>query len=294
MKQPEPQIARALPLFKTLARNANAPAMMLKPIITLTTDFGLKDWFVGTMKGVILATYPQAALVDITHDVAPGDIRAGAFALAASCRFFPKGTVHVVVIDPGVGSERRAIAVETSDYFFVGPDNGVLGWAVAKTEVKAVHVLENEQYFLQNVSHTFHGRDLFAPVAAHLSCGTPISKLGPRLKDLIRIPWPRTQHLRNQVKGEVIYTDHFGNAITNIAAESIRGLKKDRLWVYFAGKRLGRIARFYESVARGTPVAVIGSTGFLEIALNGGNAAKEFGARAGDAVSLRLEGYGSP
>src|SRR5208283_126339 len=159
-------------------------------LITLTTDFGTRDWFVGTMKGVILSRCPRAAIVDITHEIPAGDIRAGAFALAAGCRFFPKGTVHVAVVDPGVGSARHAIVVQTANYFFVGPDNGVLSFALAKEKIKTIRRLENKGIFLQPVSCTFHGRDIFAPVAARLCRGFPIHKLGPLQKDFVRLPWP--------------------------------------------------------------------------------------------------------
>jgi S-adenosylmethionine hydrolase len=287
VKRPNPQSGRALPRSKTLARNLSSQGISPNSIVTLTTDFGLKDWFVGAMKGVILEINPKAALVDITHEVGPGDIRAGAFALAASCRFFPSGTVHLAVIDPGVGSQRRAIAVETTDCFFVGPDNGLLSWAIGKRKVRAIHVLQNEQYFLQNLSRTFHGRDVFAPVAAHLSRGTPIGKLGPRLKDLTRIDWPRCRRIRNQVYGEVIYLDQFGNAITNIDADGITGLGKNHVSVYFGGKRVCSVGPYYQSVAKGAPIAVIGSTGFLEIAINGDNAASHHGIRVGDPVTLQ-------
>ena len=155
-------------------------------------------------------------MVDLTHDLPPGDIRGGAFALAASHRFFPKGTIHVAVVDPGVGSRRRAIAVQTAKGVFVGPDNGVLSWALAKEKVRAIHALENEAYFLQPVSRTFHGRDIFAPVAAHLSRGVPIQKLGPALKDFVRLDWPEPRVRRGGFEGEVVYIDRFGNAITNL------------------------------------------------------------------------------
>src|SRR5215468_7695472 len=149
-------------------------------ILTLTTDFGTRDWFVGAMKGVILKVNPRAVLVDLAHEIEPGDIRRGAFALAASYRFFPRGTIHVVVVDPGVGSARRAVAVQTSDYLFVGPDNGVLSAALRREKILAAHWLQNKKYFLKPVSHTFHGRDVFAPVAAQLSRGVPIDRFGPR------------------------------------------------------------------------------------------------------------------
>jgi S-adenosylmethionine hydrolase len=190
-------------------------------IITLTTDFGTHDWFVGTMKGVILGIAPRAAIVDLTHEIPAGDIRAGAFALAAGFRFFPKGTVHVAVVDPGVGGARKAIAVQTSNYLFVGPDNGVLSLALAREKIKSVHSLGNANYFLRPISHTFHGRDIFAPVAAHLSRGTPMHKFGPARKDFIRLPWPQPRVRRGCIEGEVVFIDRFGNAITNIENASL-------------------------------------------------------------------------
>ena len=190
-------------------------------VITLTTDFGTRDWFVGTMKAVILGILPRAKVVDITHEIPPGDIRAGAFALMASCRYFPRGTVHVAVVDPGVGSQRQAIAVQTARRFFVGPDNGVLSWGLALEKIKTIRLLENRQYFLQPVSRTFHGRDIFAPVAAHLSRGLSASRLGRELKDFVRVPWPLTTKQRGEVQGEIVHIDRFGNAITDIEAERV-------------------------------------------------------------------------
>src|SRR5262245_4734331 len=140
-------------------------------VITLTTDFGTRDWFAGTMKGVILGINPRATIVDLTHGIPAGDVRTGAFALAAGYRFFPKGTVHVAVVDPGVGGKRGALAVQTANYFFVGPDNGVLSFALRDEKIKAIYRLENRELFMKAVSHTFHGRDVFAPVAAYLSRG---------------------------------------------------------------------------------------------------------------------------
>src|SRR6266567_2035307 len=156
-------------------------------VITLTTDFGLSDWFVGSMKGVIFRINPRTTVVDLTHDLPPGDIRAGAFALAAAYRYFPKGTIHVAVIDPGVGTKRRAIAAQTADYFFVGPDNGVLSWALQRERIKAIRALENKTYFLQPLSQTFHGRDIFAPVAAHLTAGLAIRKLGRAVSAFVHL-----------------------------------------------------------------------------------------------------------
>jgi S-adenosylmethionine hydrolase len=257
-------------------------------IITLTTDFGAKDWFVGTMKGVILGINPRAGIVDVTHEISPGDIRAGAFALAASYSYFPKDTVHVAVVDPGVGGGRKAIAVQTASYFFVGPDNGVLSFALAREKIKSIHRLENERFFLQPISQTFHGRDLFAPVAAHLSRGLPLQRLGPVHEDFVRLRWPKPRILPSGLEGEVVYVDRFGNVITNINNGTLPSREGGHV---FAGrKRLCPVKAFYQSVPRGQAVAVSGSSGFLEIAINGGSAAEKFDLRVGCAVSVRAGG----
>jgi len=259
------------------------------PLITLTTDFGVRDWFVGTMKGVILGIQPRATVVDITHEIPAGDVRGGAFALAASWHFFPKGTVHVVVVDPGVGSARKAIAVQTAKAVFIGPDNGVLSCALARKKVTAIHALENEAYFLLPVSRTFHGRDVFAPVAAHLSRGVPIRRLGPALKEFVRLDWPGPQKQRGGIVGQVVYIDRFGNAITNLEGGLLRGWERAACKVYARGRLVCPLKTFYQGVAPKTPVALVGSGGFLEIALNGGSAAKTLGLRIGTRVVLRAD-----
>jgi len=256
-------------------------------VITLTTDFGTHDWFVGTLKGVIAGIAPKAKVIDLTHDLPPGDIRCGAFALSASCRFFPEGTVHLAVVDPGVGSRRKAIAVQTASGVFVGPDNGVLSWALAKEKIVAIHVLENEDYFLHPVSQTFHGRDVFAPAAAHLSRGIPIKKFGPALKDFVRLDWPEPRRKRYGVEGEVVYIDHFGNAITNIVGELTQGVATASCEVFAKHRRICPLKTIYQSVPERTPVALAGSSGFLEIAVNGGSAEKLLGMRMGTRVVLR-------
>ena len=256
--------------------------------ITLTTDFGLGDWFVGTMKAVILGIHPRANVVDITHEIPPGDIRAGAFALMAGCRYFPKGTVHLAVVDPGVGSRRQAIAARTASRFFVGPDNGVLSWALALEKIETIRVLENRQYFLEPVSRTFHGRDIFAPVAAHLGRGLSAARLGRELKDYVRLPWPQPTAQRGGVQGEIVYIDRFGNTITNIKAELVSGERAGACEMMGERKVRCALADFYGAVPIKRPVAVIGSSGFLEIAVNGGSAARQFGLKIGDKVTVRM------
>jgi len=275
-------------------------------VITFTTDFGTSDWFVGVMKGVALGIAPRARLVDITHDIRPGDVRGGAFALMAVCRYFPAGTVHVAVVDPGVGSQRRAIAVQTQHAFFVGPDNGVLSWALNREKVESIRQIENTTYFLKPLSRTFHGRDVFAPVAAHLQRGVSLKSLGRELHDYCRIPWPDPKVGPGQLRGEIVYVDRFGNGITNLEARpaaadsSARGEGRGiatRLDPRWLGKGAGTacvvtgrrkvhftLAEFYAAVPPGEPVAVPGSSGFLELALNGGSAATQFGIEIGDEV----------
>ena len=256
-------------------------------LITLTTDFGSTDWFAGVMRGVILKVNPRGTIVDITHGIPPGDIRAGAFALYASCRLFPKGTVHVAVVDPGVGSSRKAIAVRTSNYFLVGPDNGLLSWALRNEEVEAIHGLENDEYFLHPVSRTFHGRDIFGPVAAYLSRGVPLRKFGAALEDYVHLPWPEPVREEDSLQGEVLYIDRFGNAITNVGTDLPAGFGATTLIVYKGRRRLCAVADFYETVASGGAVAVPGSCGLLEIAINGGRADRRLGLQPGDVITLR-------
>ncbi len=253
----------------------------------MTTDFGLRDWFVGTMKGVIAGIAPGTTVIDITHDLAPGDIRAGAFALAAAYRYFPKGTVHLAVIDPGVGSQRKAIVVETSDYFFAAPDNGLLALALRREKVQKIRVLENTSFFLKPVSNTFHGRDIFAPVAAHLSRGIDLKDFGPKRNELVQLPGLAPRQRGNRTEGQVAYIDRFGNAITNIYAEGL-GREDGAAWEVVIGRKtLCRVRHYYQSVRRNAPLGLVGSSGFLEVAINGGSAARRLGLRVGTPVAIR-------
>lgn len=257
-------------------------------VITLTTDFGIRDWFVGTMKGVILRLNPRAVLVDLTHDIPAGDVRGAAFALAAAWRFFPRRTIHVAVVDPGVGSARKAIAVQTPDGFFIGPDNGLLSLALAGQKIVAVRRLENEKFFLKPLSRTFHGRDIFAPVAGHLGRGVPLKKFGPESKTFEKLDWPQPRRRGNRIEGEVIYLDRFGNAITNIAERFLAGTKTlATCEVLGKHRRICPLKDFYQAVSAKKPVALFGSSGYLEIAVNGGSATKSLGLALGTPVVLR-------
>ena len=254
--------------------------------ITLTTDFGLEDWFVGTMKGVIARITPKARVVDLNHGLTPGDIRAGAFSLAAGFRFFPKGTIHIAIVDPGVGSSRGAIVARTSNYIFIGPDNGVLTRAIAQEPSAEVRRLENPKWFLKPVSKTFHGRDVFAPAAAFLAAGADFSDVGPKLDAWVQLAFPTPQSQKDQVQGSVVYVDRYGNAITNIPNREF--LDPERLADVWVGqKRVTRVHEFYQSVGPGKAVCVPGSSGFLEIAVNQGDAAKRLRLKVGSPISVR-------
>jgi S-adenosyl-L-methionine hydrolase (adenosine-forming) len=256
-------------------------------IITLSTDFGTEDWFVGTMKGVIASISPKTTVVDISHAIASGDIRTGAFALATSYKYFPKGTVHVAIVDPGVGSKRQSIAVQTERYFFVGPDNGVLSYALRGEKIKAVRALENTAYFMKPVSQTFHGRDVFAPIAAQLAAGLAIAKLGPAVTKFVRLDWPEPTLNLKSIEGEVIYIDKFGNAITNISGATFASPRGKHFEIFKGRKRLCSFATHYQAVPAGQAVAVPGSSGYLEIAVNGGDARAILELALGDSVAVR-------
>lgn len=257
----------------------------MENLITFTTDFGLRDAYVGAMKGAALTVNPNARLVDITHQVPPHDIAAGAFLFAAAFPYFPEGTVHVVVVDPGVGTTRRAMAARGAGSFFVGPDNGVLTAAFerAREDLHLVRI-DNPVYMRPEVSHTFHGRDIFAPVAAYLSMGMPIDKLGPRIDDPVRLPWPAPERRQGALIGHVIYVDQFGNLITDI---SLRDLP-DGNFAVLAGERIiPSISRTYGDVPRGEVVALFGSSGQLEISVNAGNAERVLNLHVGDQIIVR-------
>tara|TARA_Y100001934_G_scaffold283529_1_gene404058 strand:- start:15677 stop:16456 length:780 start_codon:yes stop_codon:yes gene_type:complete len=252
------------------------------PVISLTTDFGLDDWFVGTMKGVILDRCPDSRIVDLSHHIPPGDLQAGAFALAASYKFFPKQTVHLVVVDPGVGSDRNSIAVKTQEFTFVGPDNGVLSWALALESIESIHRLENLELFRGELSNTFHGRDVFAPIAAELAGGKRIEEVGPETSDYLRLHRPEPIDSGGSIQGEVVYIDRFGNAMTNIPGNSIGETGR----ATFGDGKECDLRNCYADSPHGVLLAVKGSTGFIEIAVNGGDAATTHGLKVGDEVSL--------
>ncbi len=254
------------------------------PIITLTTDFGLDDGYVGTMQGVILSIAAGATLVDLSHQVPPQDVRAGAFVLYQAVPFFPRDTIHLVVVDPGVGSQRRALAVHTSQGTFVAPDNGVLSYVLASTNVHEAVSLTNPAYRLPQVSATFHGRDIFAPAAAHLANGVPLTELGPRAINLVRLALPEAEFTPGgDLIAHVLHVDHFGNLILDVTAGDLA----EEVTFELAGRRIEGLSRTFADVAPGDPVAYVGSTwDHVEIALRDGNAAEEIGVDVGDEVLI--------
>lgn len=249
--------------------------------ITLLTDFGTADGYVAAMKGVIASIAPDALVDDASHDVPPGDVVAAAHALARYWRLYPPGTVHVVVVDPGVGSERRAIAVQAAEQYFVAPDNGVLT-PVLDAEGAEVRALEAPAYRRPDVSSTFHGRDVFAPAAAYLACGVPIARLGPPVLDPIRLEAPAPTRDGAGVRGLVVHVDRFGNLVTNIPGAWV----EDAGEVLVAGRSAGPVRRTYADVAPGELLALVGSNGSVEIAVRDGSAAERLGIGRGAEVRV--------
>jgi S-adenosylmethionine hydrolase len=279
-------------------------------IITLTTDFGISDVYVGVMKGVILNINPNVQIVDITHAISPQNIHEAAFTINSAYRYFPKGTIHVIVVDPGVGSDRQAMVCKTDNAFFVCPNNGVLSYLLQDIEteetctVDAV-LIESLDYLLPHISNTFHGRDIFAPVAAHLSLGVPVAEIGAPIQDLVRFLVPAIHISEGTLTGQIINVDSFGNLITNISENALAAfllssasnenevgqLDKQTVSAKFeimAGNTcVKKLNGAYAESGAGEPLAIIGSFGLLEIAINLGNAEARLGLKNGNSVMVR-------
>lgn len=263
---------------------------MSPPIITFTSDFGLEDWFVGVVHGVVHAVCPEARVVDLTHDIPPGHVQRAAFVLEAAAHDFPADTVHLAVVDPEVGTDRRALVVHARGQCFVGPDNGLLEWALADPEAR-VHAVTERRFFRQPVSRTFHARDVFAPVAAHLAHGEKPARFGARITDPVRLARPVPRRADGRLVGRVMFVDHFGNALTNLTEQDLSDafpmVPEGSLQVVVAGRVLGGLARAYGNSKVGTLLAIVGSSGRLEIAQVGGNASNRLGLGEGDEVAVR-------
>jgi S-adenosylmethionine hydrolase len=262
---------------------------MARPILTLTTDFGASDHYVGAMKGVILSICPQAQIVDICHQVTPFEIAAGAYTIAQAYACFPKRTVHVVVVDPGVGTTRRPILVEAAGQYFVGPDNGVLSMVCAREQYKVRHIA-NARYFRHPVSATFHGRDIFAPVAAHVAAGVPLSRIGKPIQDYLRAEFAQPQRSGDRAwTGAILKIDRFGNIVTNFHIRDFPALSSPAVIVVAIGRRkIAALARNYAEYKPGELFAIVGSSGYLEISMNRGSAAEKLGCKTGQPVKLTV------
>jgi S-adenosyl-L-methionine hydrolase (adenosine-forming) len=265
--------------------------------LAIITDFGYRDHYVGTMKGVIASIAPGAPVVDITHGVPAQSVVAGAIALRESWRFFPRRTVFLAVVDPGVGTARAPIAIETrAGARFVGPDNGMLWLAANDAGIAKIVKLTSSRHRLTDVSATFHGRDIFAPAAAHLWRGTPLSSLGPALPStsIVQLKLPRPVDSAREVRGEVIYVDGFGNLVSNIdrgAAEKFGArFRHKSLSVKIDRGATIRLRDAYGDAPKGAPLAIFGSFGLLEVSIRDGNAAAHFAAGPGSSVSLTVAG----
>jgi len=254
-------------------RQGNLPPSF--PVISLLTDFGTADYFVGAVKGAILSVNPQVVIVDITHEIPGQDIEAGAFMLLAAYKTFPAGTVHVAVVDPGVGSTRRPIIVAANEQLFVGPDNGIFSYIYERESSHRIFHVTEQKYFRTDPSSTFHGRDIFAPVAAALSTGVAPEAFGPEVSDEVRLT-----SLESPLR--IIHIDRFGNCVTNIRRKTF-----EETSLSINGMTISALRKFYdEADPSGEVFAIWGSAGFLEISVNGGSAAQILGAKRGDEVSF--------
>ncbi len=251
--------------------------------IALLTDFGTKDYFVGAMKGAILTVNEDAKIVDITHDIPPQDIASASFTLRACYKSFPPKTIFVAVVDPGVGSNRRAILIETADYYFIAPDNGLLSFVFEAEKVFRVFELTNEKFFAENVSRTFHGRDVFAPVAAHLSKGVEPNEFGAEIKDfvLFNITIPR-KISTNKIEAEIIHIDRFGNLITNLEEKDLPA----SFSLEVGGKTIDKLQNFFAEAETGGVFMILGSAGFLEIVAFRDSAANLLKAKIGQKILM--------
>jgi len=259
-------------------------------LITLLTDFGLEDPYVGMMKGVILAVNPDTRIIDISHHVKAGSIIRAAGMIRETYPYFPEGTVHIAVVDPGVGSRRRAIILMAQSHLFVGPDNGIF-WPIINLhqDIKIIHITETK-YFLPDVSKTFHGRDIFAPVAAHLSKGADPLEMGPTISDPVKLPLPASHQKGGTLYGQVVSVDHFGNLITNIHRKEIEEFAGDRtLVIWLQDLLIEGMRGTYAECGKGEILGLFGSSGYLEIAVNLGRASDLFGLDEAEIIGLEVE-----
>jgi hypothetical protein len=260
----------------------------VKAPIVLLTDFGLKDHYVGTVKGVILTIFPQAHMIDLSHGVEPQNVAQGAILLETSYSFFPRGSIFVCVVDPGVGTKRKALCAKTARYYFIGPDNGVLSLALRHEKETVIRSIENRKFFLKVIpSSTFHGRDIFSPVAAHLGKKNIFSQLGPKISKIHSLDLPRIKKLKEGLEGEILYFDHFGNAVTNIHERDAGAEFWKEAKVFVKEIELGALRATY-GVGPRKLAAVLNSSSQLEIAMPAGSAKESASLEIGDTVTVRF------
>ena len=256
-------------------------------VITLLTDFGTEDAYAASMKGVILNLHPKAVIVDITHEVPPQDILQASFLLGSCYSYFPKGTVHITVVDPGVGSERRILCVKTPHAIFLAPDNGVLTSVLAREKSYEIVEVASAAYFLKDTSFTFHGRDQFAPLAAHLSKKPrDFNKLGPRVEEYEKAAWPVPEIGTQSVTGQILFGDRFGNLITNIENSHLKKFTLPPADIQAGSVKVKQWVRYYAEAPKGTPIGLVNSEGYVEIAVTEQNAKDVLGLCPGDPVVL--------
>jgi S-adenosyl-L-methionine hydrolase (adenosine-forming) len=260
------------------------------PIITLTTDYGSGDHLAGVLKGVILKIVPNATVVDISHQVVSMDVLDGALMIGNAYKYFPPRTVHLVVVDPGVGTQRRPILVSGDQHFFVAPDNGVLSLVYDREESVTVRHITAEHYFLTPVSNTFHGRDIFAPVAAWLAKTYQSEVFGEEITDFVRFAFPRAKQNGAGLKGVVLRIDNFGNLLTNLTTEDLPTAMAaaGKIKLRIGNTQIEKLAQTFAQGAAGEPIAIVGSSGFIEVAIHKGHAARTLGAQRGSEVTLEL------
>jgi len=267
---------------------ASRSAVAAPPIVTLLSDFGERDGYVGIVKGVLLGLCPTVPIIDLSHEVAPQDVTGGALVLASAVSYFPPRTIHVAIVDPGVGSARRPILIETADFVLVGPDNGLLSLAADRSPLRRVVHLDRPRFHLPAPSGTFHGRDVFAPVAAHCARGVRCAEMGSTLAGFEALALLEPRRLDDGIEGQVIHVDRFGNLVSNVRPQDLADFRDRGLSISICGVQLLEISPHYSAVREGKPLALWNSWGRLEIAVRNGSAARHLRARSGDRVQVKL------
>ncbi len=257
----------------------------MNPIVTLTTDFGTKDSYVAAMKGVILRINPNINIIDLTHDISPQNILEANLFLYNSCPYFPQGTIHLVIIDPGVGTDRDPIVVSAGNQIFVCPNNGVLTMLSRKLQIREMRIIQNKDFMLKDISSTFHGRDIFAPTAGYLASGKKLDAVGEKLEDIVIIKIPEPIIKNKEIIGEIIHIDKFGNLISNINSDLL--VKLENYKISICNIKLDKIYDTYGEKNINETLTLIGSSGFLEISINQGNAFRELGIEIGEKIIIK-------